>query len=288
MNLNKLAGLSCLLTLTATLSARAMMIAPPSVAQRVATADGVIVGKVISLEPKTVFATRFPGDKEKGEFVIAVVKVDEALVGVVGAKEVRVGFIAPPPPPPAPVPGAPILLRKPYRGPTLAVDQEACLYLTKHSTESFFTLPAYYDVVNKKDNPNFAKEIEWVKKAAKLLADPKTGFASKDAEDRFITAALLLSRYQRRVFGTVGEPKSEPISAEESKQILLALLDADWTNAGRDPQIARTSPQLFFSMLPNKPGWTQPKDYKQFPDEARKWLKANAETYRVTKIVSEK
>ena len=242
---------------------------------------------MIRLEPKTVFAARFPGDKEKSEFIIAVVQVDEALVGVVGVKEMRVGFIAPPPPP-APPPGGPFLIRKPFRGPTLAVDQEACLYLTKHSTESFYTLSAYYDVVRKKDNPNFAKEIEWVKKAAKLLADPKTGFASKEADERFVTAALLVSRYQKRVIGTVGEPKTEPIGAEESKQILLALLDADWTNAGRDPQISRTSPQLLFNMLPNKTGWTAPKDYKQFPDEARKWLKANLDTYRVTKIVSEK
>src|SRR5437773_1686487 len=102
MNLKRLAGLSCLLALASTASARALMIAPPPGVQRVAMAETVIVGKVMKLEPKTVFATRFPGDKEKGEYVIAVVKVDEALVGANGLKEIRVGFIAPPPPGPNP------------------------------------------------------------------------------------------------------------------------------------------------------------------------------------------
>lgn len=290
MKLQKLAALSGFLALVATAGAKAIMIAPLPPAQRVALADAVIVGKVTSIESKLVTAARFPGDKEKGEFTIAIVKIDETLLGAKGLTTVRVGFIVPKPVAvPAPVPGpGPIVIRKPIRRyPTanLVLDQEACLFLTKHPDEPFYTLPAYYDVISKKDNPAFAKEMETVKKAAKLLADPKEGFESKDAEERFLTAALVLTRYQRVAPGTVGQPKTAPIGAEESKKILLAIADADWVNAGTG--FARMNPQMMFNRLPNKAGWVQPTDFKVFPEAAKKWLKDNAETYRVQKYISE-
>ncbi len=169
---------------------------------------------------------------------------------------------------------------------TLAVDQEACLFLTKHSDEPFFTIPAYYNIINKKDNPNFATEMATLKKSAKLLADPKAGFESKDAEDRFLTAALVLTRYQAVKPGTIGQPKMEPISAEESKQILLAIAEANWTSTA--PGMFMMNPQAMFNRLPNKTGWTQPMDFKLFPEKAKEWLKANAGSYRVQKYVSEK
>ncbi len=286
MNLKKFMGLSCLIALALAASAKALMIAPPPGAQRVATADAVVIGKVTSIEAKTVMAARFPGDKEKGEYTIAVVKIDEALVGANGLTTVRVGFIVPKP---VPVPGPGPAIRPPLRRyPTanLNLDQEACLFLTKHADEPFFTLPAYYDVISKKDNPGFAKEMETIKKAAKLLSDPKAGFESKEAEDRFLTAALVLTRYQKIAPGTVGQPKTEPIGAEESKKILLALADADWTNNG--PGFSMMNPQMMFNRLPNKTDWVQPTDFKVFPEEAKKWLKTHAETYRVQKFVSEK
>src|SRR5438874_1646650 len=84
MNFKKLAGLSCLIALSAVATAKALMIAPPPGPQRVAMADAVVVGKVTSIEAKTVMATRFPGDKEKGEYTIAVVKIEETLAGAKG------------------------------------------------------------------------------------------------------------------------------------------------------------------------------------------------------------
>src|SRR4051794_6877488 len=97
-----LLGLSAVAWASAAGPARAIMIAPSPLAQRVVTADVVVVGTVTSLEPKTIRAARFPGDREKGEYRVAVVKVEEGLVGARGLTHVRVGFQLPPPPPPPP------------------------------------------------------------------------------------------------------------------------------------------------------------------------------------------
>src|SRR4051812_35689051 len=114
MNLKKTAAFTCLIALTATATAKALMIAPPPGPQRVAMADAVVIGKVTSIEAKTVMAARFPGDKEKGEYPIAVVKIDGALAGARGLTSVRVGFIVPKPQP-VPVPGAGPAIRPPLR-----------------------------------------------------------------------------------------------------------------------------------------------------------------------------
>ena len=287
MRLKKLAGLACLLSLASTAFALRIML-PAAGAHRVPAVDCVIIGKVTSIEAKPVMATRFPGDKEKVEYTVAVVKVEESLQGASGLTSLRVAYVTPKPvpvPPPGPGPAIRPPIR-PFPQVSLSVDQEVCLFLTKHSDEPFYVIQNYNDVLNKKDNPNFEKQVEPVRKAAKLLADPKAGLASKDTEERFLTAALLLTRYQTNRPGTVGQPKTEAVAADESKQILLAIADADWTKAA--PEYFAMTPQNMFNRLQNKTGWTQPRDFKQFPDEAKKWLRANAETYRVQKFVSEK
>src|SRR5262245_26019483 len=126
-HLASLAGLSCLAVATIPASARAMMVAPAPLAQRVATADCVVIGKVTRIEDKTVTAARFPGDKEKGEYQVAVVQIEEAVVGARGLTHIRVGFI---PPTPVPVPDAgpgPKLFIKRRPQVTLTQDQEVCL-----------------------------------------------------------------------------------------------------------------------------------------------------------------
>ena len=46
--------------------------------------------------------------------------------------------------------------------------------------------------------------------------------------------------------------------------------------------------QVFFRLgLTEKDGWTPPKDYKQFPEAASRWLKDHADTYRIQRFVAE-
>jgi hypothetical protein len=286
------AGLSCLALLAFVLPVGAMMIAPAPVPQRVATADVVIVGKVTAFGDKTVSVRPFPGATEKSEYQVAIVRVDDALVGAKDVKEIRVGFRLPPPPPPPPVvrpgggPVAIVPFRK-WREPSLVLDQEAMLFLVKHPEADFYVMPAYFSIVNKKDNPGFAGDLAEVKKAARLLADPKAGLESKDGEERLLTAGMLISRYRTPRMG--GAPKTEPIDAAQSKLILQTLADADWKAAPRPGLFNQMTAQaLFFRLgLQPKDGWTQPKDFNELPDAAQKWLKDNVNTYRIERFVTD-
>jgi hypothetical protein len=283
MHLRKLAALSCLVLLSATLSARATTVVMRPVWQRVVHADAIVVGKVTEIETKTVTAALVPAFKnQKVELVVAVVKVDDTLFGT-DKTTIRVAF-------PKPMPG---LNRIPGLPETkLEVGQEVCLFLTKHYEEPFFVL-AGFDAFLDKKHPNFAKDMETVRKASKLLADPKASLESKDATERYETAVMLLTRYTG--FGTFTPfgAKTEPIPAEESKRILLGLTEGDWTKA--DPIFGPMSPAgPLFLQLPNKTGFKVPPGGPAGPAsgalerEAKKWLRDNAESYRIQRLVTEK
>lgn len=283
------ASLLCLAMTTTPSTARAMMIAPSPISQRVATADCIVVGKVTGFGDKTVSVTTFPGSKQKQEYQIAIIKVETNLHGAKGVKEIRVGFI--PPPPPGPGPGAtgrPII-RRPFRGVNFTLNQEACLFLTKHHEGDFYTAPMYFSVINKTGNANFDKEMDEVKRCAKLMADPKAGLEAKEKEDRLLTAGMLIAHY-RQARPSNGAPKTAPINADLSKKILLTLADADWNAKPPRPGPFQMTPQTMFYQLglTAKDGWTQPKDFKQFPEAAKKWLKDNSDKYVIQRFVHEK
>ena len=274
-----LAGLSCLVLMTASVDAKVAFIAPPPLAQRVALVDAIVVGKVTGIGDKLVSAVQ-PAGGDKVQYQIAIVHVEDALLGAKGAKEIKVGFLAPTDPGPGPRP-----IR---RGPqfNLTLDQEGCLFLVKHPTEDFYVGQNYYDLLPKSDNSD--KEQGEIKHYVQLLADPAAGLKAKNADDRFLTAAMLLARYRMQ---KPGSTKTEPIDAEESKQILLALADADWNpKPAPGPVAFQMNPQTIFLRmgLTEKEGWTQPQDAAAIPDAAKKWLKDNVEKYRVERFVAEK
>src|SRR5262245_42985576 len=64
---------------------------PPLFSVQLAQAEAVVVGKVTALEDKSVAASRDPEDREKVECRIAVVKIEESLVGSKDRTHVRVG-----------------------------------------------------------------------------------------------------------------------------------------------------------------------------------------------------
>lgn len=301
MKLNKwarLAGLSCVVLLVGAVSARAVMIAPAPLSQRVAVSDCIVIGKVTSVEEKTVAAPRFPNDKEKGEYKVAIIKIEEGFGSAKRLTHIKVGFVPSPmvQPQPQPLPGpGPRPTVRPIRrvqNVQLVEGQEVCLFLKPHFDANFFIAQNYYDAITKqKDNAEpFNKEVAEVKRLSKLLENATTNLESKNADDRFLTAAMLLIRYRTPKMPNPATPKTEPIDAAESKQILLALANADWAPPQTPVPFGRqTSPQQVFSRLglTDKDGWMQPKDYKQFPEAAAKWLKDHADTYRIQRFVTE-
>jgi len=271
----------CGLVLIGTAEAKAIAIRPSSIPERVAQSDVVVVGKVGKVEPKNVSAAPFPGG-QKVEYQVVALEVKDGLLGARGKKEIRLGFIPPQQGGPG---GGPGPIRRPggFRQLVFTQGQEGLFFLTKHPTESFCVAPAYFSFVDKNAG-DFGKQVEQVKKCTKLLSDPMASLKSKSADDRAQTAAMLVLRY--RAFKP-GKMKEEEIGAEESKLILNALAEGDWSKGFSPTEI---TPQMAFGQLGLTPndGWKPGpfKNYQQeFPEAAKKWLKENAGKYRIKKRV---
>jgi hypothetical protein len=263
--------------------ARAVAIRIVPVPERVALAQAVVVGKVTSIEEKTVSAESFPGAKDKVEYQIAVVKVADGLFGTKGLTHIKVGFIKPPA-------GDEVRPLRPIRGfgpPHLAVDQEGVFFLSRHHAESFYVMRDNNSFMPKADNDNYKKELEAAKECAKLIADPKAGLKSKKAEERALTAALLVVRYTTPL---TGREKREDIDAEESKLILKGLADGDWSKGFSPTEL---TPMMVFGRLNLQPkdGWNAQGPFNTpnaYQDAAKAWLKDHADKYRIQRYVTEK
>ncbi len=289
------AGIATLALLAGTASAFGLAIALPVVQPvpvRVVQAHTVVVGKVTAVEEKPVKAARFKGDAEKGEYQVYTVKVDQAVKGGNGLTHIKVAtlipaVIQPGPRPVDEVPVRPIRPRPPFiqQPPKLEKGQEVILFLQPHFSEPFLLVNSVNDLIDSKA-PTYKADLEQVKKTAKILTDPMAALKSKEAADRYLSAALLVMQYRNVPFNPENKPaKQEEVSAEESKLILEGLAAGDF-NA---PRVGRLDPlqpqQIFYTLEPNKPGWIQPQDFTQVPAAMKKWLTDNAGTFRVKKFV---
>ncbi|MGL4554866.1 MAG: hypothetical protein ACRC33_27175 [Gemmataceae bacterium] len=259
------------------LTAKMLMIAPPPAGMRAAAAQAVVVGKVIMLADSTVPAEMHPGDDRL--MMVATVKVQQTLLGE-RAREVKVGYFLPPPA----NPGVPV---RSSRGlwVNLAVGQEALLMLRPHPTRKGVMVVAdHFGVINKAGNPAFDAEVDDVKKAAKLIADPAAGLRAADPAERLRATALLITRY--RTPPTDAATATEKLSAQESKLILTNLAEADWTAVSRGgrPGMTHTPQALFFRLgVTPADGWAPPREFAKLPAAARAWLTENAGKYRVVR-----
>src|SRR5215471_1393560 len=198
--------------------------APPLPA-RVALADLIALGKVTAVEDDWVEAAplvKIPGVTKKVPFRIAVVSIQSPILGADKLERVRVAF-TPPPAAGSTIRGGGKLALVP-----LATGDEGCFFLRKHPDEPFYVASAAYDFLAKDKTKEFDKEIAQVKRCVGLLNDTKKGFASKEADDRLLTAALLTCRYRTPRYVYPGKPRTESIPADESKHILTILSEAEW------------------------------------------------------------
>jgi len=256
---------SVAVVLTTAGSAAALRIAPmpqPS-ATRVATTDAIVIGRVTKVEDKELSLPAFPGAPAtaKTAYRVAVVEVADVVKGKKGLKTVRVGV-------------------------QLKAGDEGLFYLAKHFQGPIYTATGMFDFTAR-GNGNFDKELQDVRANVKLMENPVENLKGLDKEKRFKTAALLISQYRR---GFPGKVKTEAVSAEESKLILLALADAPgWDTPVR---FGQEHPQgLFFQLgVTAKDGWQPPRQIttpQDFPNAIRTWLRENANTYRIQRNVPE-
>jgi hypothetical protein len=269
-----LAGLTVLTAATLVATAKIAIVPMP---ERMAAAELIVVGKVTEIEPRTLSARPDPQAEKKWEYKIAVVEITDGILGAKGMKKVRIGFI----------PRRPEIAIGHYPEIDFSVGQEGLYILNKHSDADFYEPGVYYNVVDKK-SANFEHDVEYAKRCARLLADPDPGLKAKEAEDRLLTAGLLITRYRGGRFAAAGaKTKAEPIDAAQSKLILEALAAADWYQ----PRAAeRGSPQRYFIGLglTDKDGWKQPENGQDFAAAAQQWCKDNAASYRIQRLVPEK
>jgi hypothetical protein len=146
---------------------------PCSHAAGVANAELIVIGKLGKVEDKNVSATPGPGAKDKVEYQVIALSVEQVLLGKAD-KEIRLAFI-PPQNPPA---GAPIRPR-PFRGVVFSGGQEGVFFLTKHHAENFHVAPMFFDFLDKKNN-TYDTDLDTIKRCVKLLEDPNKSLQAKD------------------------------------------------------------------------------------------------------------
>jgi hypothetical protein len=275
-----------------------LMIAMKPPAQRAVSAEAVVVGKVTSIEKEPIEASPFIGAPNKVPYKVAVVQIEKTLFGAKNLTHIKVGFIPPPPPPP---PGGPQpAVRPPIRRgnvlPELKEGQEWVFFLTKHPDGSFFIMPNMSPPLDVKGEDT-KKDLESIQKVLKIVEDPMKALKAEKAEDRGFAASVLASKY-RSYPETGGEVDQVPINAEESKLILKALAEADWTKFDR---AAPNGMQSFYSLaLTDKDGWVPPKPVPVKPGEPpvnfnlvvkdafEKWLVGPGKDYVIKQIVPKK
>jgi hypothetical protein len=272
---------------------------------RVAVTDAIVLGRVTAQEDTDVLVPVAPGQDQKVKYRIAIVTVTEIIKGQKELKKIRVGFtpvgdggVGPGGPGPVIRPGLGVAVQ-------LQTGQEGLFFLTKHPVGEFFVVGNQFDFVSDQAKAQFEQEVKDAKHCVELLDSPMDGLKSKDAKDRYLTAALLITKY--RTARTPGA-KTEKVSVEESKLILEALAEADWKVQGMpgggpggpgggikklppprgvvDPM----APQQMFAMLgvTNKDGFTPPAKITSpddYPNACKDWCRKSAGTYQIQRYV---
>lgn len=265
---------------------------PPKPGVQAMQAEMVILGKVIEIEKDTVDVTPFKGagKDQKVSYKVAVIKIQESLLGAKGLTQLRVGFPADAQPLQrgnAPRIGRPAPI-------ALTANMEGCFFLNPHHEGDFYVLPNLGGVVDKSDE-NFTKSMEEVKNVLKAIDDPKAALQAKEKNDRALAVQTLLTYYRNRPIP--GGFKEEAIPADEAKLILQGLAEMPW-QSGDPNQPSRGN--LWYTIQPEKYGFKQPEikpqrpgdpaiDYNKVWDEATaKFLKDNAEKIKISKLVPTK
>ncbi len=178
----------------------------PPIPQRVALADCVIVGQVTSVPEDPVHAFALPkiAGAPKVPHQMAVVRIDSVVVGAKDLQELRVGFVTPPPSP----------RRQP--GFHWSVGQQGCFFLRKHPDESFWVLQADYDMLDKGRDKDYERRLALVRRCSKLIKDVEASLTAPDAEDRLLTAGMLILRYRTPSTSTAGRPRRNRLTPSKT------------------------------------------------------------------------
>ena len=289
---------ACTILLANVSSAKALRVAIQNrtPAQQAMTAEVIVVGKVVEIEKEMTKATIAPTVKDKIDYHVGVVKISESIQGAKGLTTIRVGWqMGAQPAPlgrPELQPAIQPIRRPPFNQPqaNLTQGQEGCFFLTRHHDGDFYVMQQFGAPLDKKA-ADFDKQLTSVRKLLKTFEDPKTALKAKEAADRQFAAIMLIQKY--RTYPQVNTPNTkvvqEAIDAEESKLILQTLAEMEWGKV--DPNGQGLQNVWYQIGIQPKDGFVQPKfvqgqNFQQIMGEAvTKWLKENAEKYRIQRHV---
>jgi hypothetical protein len=251
--------------------------------EKLVHSDLVAVGKVTAFEKDTVDAPPYPGATDKLAYTIAVVKIENGLVGANDITHVKIGFI------PFAEGARRRLWRRGYSPVNLTKDMEALFYLQKHHSADFYTIGLLMVPTDTKDE-NYKAELETVKKGAAVIADPMKALNAEKADDRMFAAAVMVTKY-RSYPENGAEVESAKVGADESKLILKAIAEGDWK---KDQDGIAPHPYHAFSMLGlNKTSgfkFPQVKPGEDFITKSKEtyiaWLAGAGKDYQITKLVA--
>jgi hypothetical protein len=259
------------------------MVPTPGI-ERIALADAIIIGRVTAMEPVDIDVSNTPGSVAKTKHRVAVVSVTETILGKKETKTLRVGFV--------PLDEKATPRRYPPIHFRLALGQEGLMYLRKHPTENLYVGSMEYDfiayqavnLVAPAGALIYQDELKHTRHIVKLIQDPLAGLQAKEPTDRYVTAAHLVLRYRTP---RIPQAKTEPISAEESRLILSAIVDQDWKRQMAPPSHWVTFTRL---SLTERDGWKAPKQIKDISDlhnAVQAWYREHGKTYRIQRFVAE-
>jgi hypothetical protein len=106
---------------------------------------------------------------------------------------------------------------------------------------------------------------------------------AKNADERLLAAAILVEKYRS---SPGPNPKQEPIDADESKQILQVIADADWTAQWNFSSLRPIAGQLFQRLGVSKNDGFAPPPGGNYQAAAQAWLRENAHKYRIQRFVA--
>lgn len=282
-------------------SASALRIANFSTTQKALQADAVVIGKVTEIEKEEVEVLPFAGATDKVKMRVGVIKIETGLFGAKNVTHVKVLIPGAALEQPAadPLPSGPIgrpVIGRPIRPGiqqlTLKEGEEGLYFLAKHPTAAnYFALNAMSPPVLAKAE-NFKAELAKVKAVLATVADPMTALKAEKMEDRLAAAATLIAKYRRGL----PDAKEVAIPAEETKAILKAILEADWTAAdmpksGFDFQTAPSNLAGQLGLFPGSPGLpafqVKPGESHnaKYHEAFKAWHAKNAAKFEIKKFV---
>jgi hypothetical protein len=229
----------------------------------------VIVGKVVDVDRDEVEVAPFRGaPKERMlKYKVATLQIEDRVLGAGGITRIRVGF---------PADGRPTFAVtatvatvtdgvRPTGAVTLAAGTEGCFALAKHPNVDFYVVmgpPTY------KKDPNFAKEVDKLKKYARTIDDPVAALKAKELSDRFDAAQIILQRY----LIPQGSNKREPVPDDENKLLITLLKELPWVPADgkrtrADGKLVPHRAALWYSINPAEFGFKRPDAAKRNPGD---------------------